>query len=134
MADLTISKQGCEAIDENQSFIFTVTGDPNDKNTKGYYQKVVVKGNTSVTIKDLEVGSYIVTEDTGWSWRYVVTNGDDGSNSITQAILPQQKNEFEFINKRKNIYWLNGCSIAVNFWESKDKITRKETPNTTTTN
>ena len=134
VADLTISKRGCADIDENQSFIFTVKGDPNDANTKGYYQKVVVKGNGKVTIKDLKVGSYIVTEDTGWSWRYVVTNGDNGSNSITKAILPQQENKFEFSNERKNIYWLNGCSIAVNFWESKDKITRKETPNTTTTN
>lgn len=127
VADLTISKQGCEAIDENQSFIFTVTGDPNDKNTKGYYQKVVVKGNTSVTIKDLEVGSYIVTEDTGWSWRYVVTNngGSDSKNVDVTVTNGSKVNTVSFENYRKEDKWLNGCSWAENNWASGKKKTDK---------
>lgn len=122
VADLTITKTGCnEKIDEHQSFIFTVTGDPSDENTKGYYQKVVVKGNTSVTIKDLEVGSYIVTEDTGWSWRYVVTNngGSDSKNVDVTVTNGSKVNTVSFENYRKEDKWLNGCSIEVNNWKKK---------------
>lgn len=127
LADLTITKTGCADIDENQSFIFTVTGDPNDKNTKGYYQKVVVKGNTSVTIKDLEVGSYIVTEDTGWSWRYVVTNngGSDSKNVDVTVTNGSKVNTVSFENYRKEDKWLNGCSWAENNWASGKKKTDK---------
>ena len=122
MADLTIKKTGCADIDENQSFIFTVTGDPNDENTKGYYQKVVVKGNGKVTIKDLKVGSYIVTEDTGWSWRYKVTNGDNSSNSKNVDVTVtngSKANTVSFENYRKEDKWLNGCSIEVNNWKKR---------------
>lgn len=127
VADLTITKTGCADIDENQSFIFTVTGDPNDKNTKGYYQKVVVKGNTSVTIKDLEVGSYIVTEDTGWSWRYVVTNngGSDSKNVDVTVTNGSKVNTVSFENYRKEDKWLNGCSWAENNWAFGKKKTDK---------
>ena len=127
VADLTISKQGCEDIDENQSFIFTVTG--GDLPDEGL--KVVVKGNGSVTIKGLKVGTtYTITEDTGWSWRYTPKTEEQKKT----LDVDKTKNIVTFTNERKEGKWLNGCSIAVNFWESKEKITRKETPNTTTTN
>lgn len=63
VAQLTITKQGADFADENQSFVFTVTG-PN-----GYSERVVIRGNGSVTIKNLKPGTYTVTEE-GWSWRY----------------------------------------------------------------
>ena len=127
LADLTISKQGCEDIDENQSFIFTVTGGdlPNDG------LKVVVKGNGYVTIKGLKVGEYTVTEESGWSWRYKVTNGDSGSNSITQAIQPNQENKFAFNNRRTVDKWLNGCSWAVNNWNNTEATKSPATPGKT---
>lgn len=134
LADLTITKKGCEAIDKNQSFVFTVTG--GDLGTDGI--QVTIQGNDSVTITGLKVGTeYTVTEKTDWSWRYtpMKDNAEEKTQQITlQAEVNGVMNEVTFTNDRTNGQWLNGCSIAVNFWESKEKITRKETPNTTTTN
>ena len=72
VAQLTITKQGAYSGDENQSFVFTVTG-PN-----GYSERVVICGNGSVTIKNLKPGTYTVTEE-GWSWRYT-GNGPIGAD------------------------------------------------------
>lgn len=111
VADLTISKRGCKDIDENQSFIFTVKGE--GLPTEGL--KVVVKGNGSVTIKDLKVGSYIVTEDTGWSWRYTPTAKEQKKT----LDVDKTKNTVIFSNSRSEDRWLNGCSIEVNNWKKK---------------
>ena len=100
LADLIISKADCEVIDENQSFIFDVTG-PN-----GYSKRVVIKGTGSVTITGLEVGEYTVTEVTSWSWRY--TTG--GSQKIT---LPgAQTNAVSFTNNVSNSKWLSGNAYS----------------------
>ena len=118
MADLTISKQGCEAIDENQSFIFTVTG--GELPEAGL--KVVVKGKGSVTIKGLKVGTtYTITEDTGWSWRYTP---EDGEQKKTLDV-DKTKNTVSFANKRSEDKWLNGCSWAENNWAFGKKKTDK---------
>lgn len=113
VADLTISKRGCdEDIDEHQSFIFTVTGEglPDEG------LKVVVKGNDSVTIKGLKVGTtYTITEDTGWSWRYTP---EDGEQKKTLDV-DKSKNTVIFSNERTEPKWLNGCSIKVNNWKKK---------------
>ncbi len=120
LADLTISKQGCEDIDENQSFIFTVTGGdlPNDG------LKVVVKGNGSVTIKGLKVGTYTVTEESGWSWRYEVKSGERNPRNV--EVKGGAVNEITFDNTREMDKWLNGCSWAVNNWASGKKKTDKD--------
>lgn len=75
VADLTIKQDGGIA-DENQTFIYVVTG--GDLPASGI--KVAVKGNSSVTIKNLKIGSYTVTEGTNWNWRCGTTGG---SQSIT---------------------------------------------------
>lgn len=102
VADLTIEKTGCEAIDENQSFIFEVTG-PN-----GFSTRVVINGNGSVTIKGLKVGSYTVKELTAWSWRYVPANG-----SQTIDVKPNMSNVV-FSNSRANQKWLGGDAYVQN--------------------
>ena len=129
MADLTISKRGCEAIDENQSFIFTVTG--GELPPAGL--KVVVQGNGSVTITGLKVGTtYTITEDTGWSWRYTPTAKDGKTAEPAQDIELQAevngyKNTVTFNNSRTQDKWLNGCSIEVNKWKKKANETSPET-------
>ena len=112
VADLTISKQGCEAIDENQSFIFTVTGE----GLPPAGLKVVVTGNGSVTITGLKVGTtYTITEDTGWSWRYKPeANGQEHT-----MVADKTQNTVTFTNERTEPKWLNGCSIEVNNWKKK---------------
>ena len=120
VADLTITKTGCANIDENQSFIFTVTGE--GLPTEGL--KVVVEGNGSVTITGLKVGTtYTITEETGWSWRYTPKNANNNVE-LTQSIALQaevngHKNIVTFNNDRTEPKWLNGCSIEVNNWKKK---------------
>lgn len=111
VADLTITKSGAEDIDENQSFIFTVTG-PNNFNAK-----VVIQGNGSVTIKGLKVGTYTVTEDTDWSWRYTPQN-------CTQSITlnPGVTNTVTFVNTRSKGKWLGGDAYVCNKLRPGNKV------------
>lgn len=105
VADLTITKQGWEGIDEGQSFIFDVTG-PN-----GYSKRVVVNGNGSVIIKGLKIGTYTVTEVTNWSWRYTA---DSSSQSI--ELKPAVTNAVTFVNTRSNHKWLGGDAYSKNIF------------------
>ena len=105
VADLTITKQGCENIDENQSFLFDVTG-PN-----GYSKRVVINGNGSVTIKGLKIATYTVTEVTNWSWRYTA---DSSSQSI--ELKPAMSNTVNFTNTRSNHKWLGGDAYSQNIF------------------
>ena len=101
-AELTITKTGWEAIDENQSFIFKVVGD-------NFEKKVVIKGNGSVTIKGLKIGTYTITEVSDWSWRYTP---DEIVKTIT--LQPTQTNEVTFANTRANDKWLGGDAYSQN--------------------
>lgn len=104
--DLTITKRGTADIDENQSFIFEVTG-PN-----GYTNTVTIQGDSTVTIKDLTVGEYTVTEKTSWSWRYQ----PDGPHTITADNIQNGAASVTVKNTRTLGQWLNGCSYAINRW------------------
>ena len=105
VADLTITKQGWEAIDEEQSFIFDVTG-PNE-----YSKRVVINGNGSVTIKGLKIGTYTVTEVRNWSWRYTA---DSSPQSI--KLKPAETNAVAFVNTRSNHKWLGGDAYKKNIF------------------
>lgn len=103
VADLTIKQVG-EIADENQTFIYVVTG--GDLPEGGI--KVAVNGNSSVTIKNLKIGSYTVTEGTNWNWRCGTTGG---SQSIT--LQGAQTNEVRFTNTVSNSKWLSGNAYSV---------------------
>lgn len=104
VADLTIKQVGGIA-DENQTFIYVVTG--GDLPASGI--KVAVKGNSSVTIKNLKIGSYTVTEETNWNWRCGTAGG---SQSIT--LQGAQTNEVSFTkNNVSNFKWLSGNAYSV---------------------
>lgn len=106
LADLTITKLGADDIDENQSFIFKVTGI--DENNTNISITVVIHGNDSVTIKDLPVGKYQVKEINDWSWRYTPTLD-------TQTInVDADETTIPFKNERKEIYWLDGNAYCDN--------------------
>lgn len=114
LTTLTIQKQGCEDIDENQTFLFHVKGSPADPNTKDIDLTVTVHGNGQTTVTDLPVGDYTVTEETEWSWRYTPDGGADrtfkaaigGTNLIYQ-------------NSRTQTQWLDGDNYSVNHFDSK---------------
>lgn len=109
VADLTI-KQVDGIADENQTFIYVVTG--GDLPASGI--KVAVKGNSSVTIKNLKIGSYTVTEETNWNWRCGTTGG---SQSIT--LQGAQTNEVSFTNNASNSKWLSGNAYSKIVFENK---------------
>ena len=102
VADLTIKQVGGIA-DENQTFIYVVTG--GDLPASGI--KVAVNGNSSVTIKNLKIGYYTVTEETNWNWRCGTTGG---SQSIT--LQGAQTNEVSFTNNVSNSKWLSGNAYS----------------------
>lgn len=102
--DLTIVKEGWEAIDENQTFVFTVEG-PNVN------MQVVIEGNGETTIKGLPAGTYTVTEDTGWSWRY---EPEEASYTVTANDIKKGEATVTFVNTRENEQWLNGSAYCKN--------------------
>lgn len=117
--DLTIKKDVKNGTDENQKFIFSVMKDGE------LVTKVVLKGNDSVTIKGLPVGTYTITEDTNWSWRYklegiVDANGDsimndDGSSCTYTAVAGT--NQVTFTNNLLNTKWLTFVDNVKNIFE-----------------
>ena len=109
VADLTITKQGWEEIDEGQSFIFDVTG-PN-----GYSKRVVINGNGFVTIKGLKIGTYTVTEVTNWSWRYTADSSSQGIE-----LKPAVTNAVTFVNTRTKDKWLGGDAYSKNVFGDID--------------
>ena len=114
VADLTITKSGCENIDENQSFLFDVTG------PDGYRQRVVINGNGSVTIKGLKIGEYTVKEVTSWSWRYTVASGTQ-----TVTLQPGMVNNVAYVkynNQRNNPKWLGGDAYSKNIFGTLDTV------------
>ena len=110
VAQLTITKQGwADDIDENQSFVFNVTG-PN-----GYSERVVICGNGSVTIKNLKPGTYTVTEE-GWSWRYtgVGTASAEISALVPGSVTFTNVRQTEESHSTNGWKWLGGDAYVNN--------------------
>lgn len=123
LAPLTITKSGANGIDENQSFIFRIKGV--DEKTAGIDLQVVIKGNDSVTINDLPIGSYDIIEETDWSWRYT----PDENNQTRIELNPLDKNEIPFKNNRTKKNWLNGAAYRENLFTIKKEKTEEVTEN-----
>ena len=97
-ASLTITMQSrSEETDENQSFLFDVTG------PDGYSKRVVINGSSSVTIKGLIAGEYSIKEVTGWSCRYRPAGSP---KKIT--LQPAQSGTVDFSSTPKEQVWLSG--------------------------
>lgn len=107
--DLSITKKVSGTMDENQSFMFRVKGDSNDERTKDIDVTVTIHGEGTVTVKDLPVGKYTVTELTEWSWRYTP---DKTAKDIT--LKASGGNSLTFTNTREKTNWLNGSSWCKN--------------------
>lgn len=112
---LTIKKSGAQAVDGGQTFLFHITGAGNNKAEQVNLNVVVnvdVNGNGSAVICGLPIGTYTVTEDEGWSWRYEAKTGPQ------QAVLKPNKDEdavtLDFVNNRVAEYWLDGNAYAEN--------------------
>lgn len=104
VANLTITKQGYEEIDGKQSFIFTVTG------PEGFSKKIVIQGNGTVVLTGLKIGTYTVTEDTAWSWRYTPRGGAEQTITLQAG----KTNSVTYVNDRTNNKWLDGNAYCKN--------------------
>ena len=117
-ADLRIAKEGWDSKDVNQTFIFRITGTPDDGGTD-IDMTVTIHGNGEVLIKDLPVGTYKVEEVTEWGWRY---NTNDQSVKLDD---PDAEKTLNFKNSRDNFLWLSGDSFCDNLWNGvSDSIKR----------
>lgn len=126
--ELTITKEGHENVDENQSFVFHVKGDDSNKYSKNVDVDVIIHGDGSTVVKNLPLGNYTVTEDQGWSWRYTPTaESRNGSVTLTKS---SPSGAWTFVNERQEKNWLNGSSWCKNiFKDGEIKQSRTTTKN-----
>lgn len=96
---LNITKQGGAA---DESYVFYVFKD----GVK--YSEVTVWGNGTETLVELPIGTYTISENTGWSWRYSANNG--GSAALTAQ---NPTGSIACTNTKNNNQWLNGFSEVV---------------------
>ena len=96
---LNITKQGGAA---DESYVFDVFKD----GVK--YSEVTVWGNGTETLVELPIGTYTISENTGWSWRYSANNG--GSATLTAQ---NPTGSIACTNTKNNNQWLNGFSEVV---------------------
>lgn len=97
------------------NFIFHIVGDSLDSDIPDVDMYVTAKAGTdnAVLITELPVGSYTVTEQTDWSWRYgIVTSvspdNDDGTASVNVTIdNPEAVEQVTFTNTKTNNLWLD---------------------------
>ena len=96
---LNITKQDGAA---DESYVFDVFKD----GVK--YSEVTVWGNGTETLVELPIGTYTISENTGWSWRYSANNG--GSAALTAQ---NPTGSIACTNTKNNNQWLNGFSEVV---------------------
>ena len=124
---MTITKTLTSAADEDQAFIFHLEG--NDDNTKDYavdVMLIVAEGETvgTVTIKDVLIGEYTVSEDKNWAWRYGID--EESSETLTKIlVIDVDENDFRFTNTRTETLWLSGDNWCSNWWDKKVSVSRR---------
>ena len=96
---LSITKQGGA---DNESYVFDVLKDGEK------YSEVTVWGNSTETLVELPIGTYTISENAGWSWRYSANNG--GSAALTAQ---NPTGSITCVNAKNNNQWLNGFSEVV---------------------
>lgn len=112
--------------DEDQIFLFHIS-DANGNRI----MDVTLEADESITIYDLPLGTYTVTEDTDWSWRYTAKHGTEISRSVTLTVdEPDYTGEkaVVFTNIRENSKWLSDFFNKLNvFVASTQDVDTDET-------
>lgn len=123
-ADLTITKNVVGEVKPDQSFRFQITA------SNGYCLIVVLEADqfvynagtnqssASITIKDMNLDTYTVKEDTEWSWRYELYENDPSEKSVTLGA----STSVSFTNYRKNKYWLDGETWCENIFNGDSTV------------
>ena len=98
-ADLTITRANAAA---DQVFVYRITRlDSNGNEDLSTTFRVTLKGNSSVTVKDMLQGKYIITQENEWSWRYA-DQAQEVDFKATATVT--------FDDKSNREDWLNGNS------------------------
>lgn len=101
---LTITKNGGA---DSGNYIFRLSGSGNDLAVE-VNTTVSVGNNGTVTVKGLPIGTYTVTEDSGWSWRF---NADDE----TAELSPESDTaSVTVVNEKVNGNWLDTEDAVTN--------------------
>ena len=119
--DLTIQKtaKAGTTIDPNQTFVFKVKNNDNGKT-----MEIVITGAGQKTVKSLPMGSYTITEDTGWSWQYRPTAD---AQTIT---VSETSKTVTFENEKTPTNWLTSIADVINKWVSATEIQQIPAPET----
>ena len=101
-ADLTIIKSGAE--DLTQTFVYRISG------SYGMEMYVTITGNGSATVNGLPFGTYTITEQNSWSWRY-----SNGSDSVEKAVNHSDTDGsvISFGSDKTGKFWLSGNSLPI---------------------
>jgi hypothetical protein len=107
--DLTIRTTGTAAGDAPQAFLFRIVGIAGTE-TEGVELMVSIVGDGSVTVTELPVGEYEVTELTDWSWRY------ENASAYKRVSLSYvaADNVLTYDNARMEVQWLDGNAVSTN--------------------
>lgn len=118
--DLTIKKtaKAGTTIDPNQTFVFKVKNNDNGKT-----MEIVITGEGQKTVKSLPMGSYTITEDTGWSWQYHPT---EATQTIT---VSETSKTVTFENEKTPTNWLTSLAKALNVWSSDGTTVTRDPKN-----
>lgn len=108
VGSLTINKTVDGTAEDGQRFLFKVTNAENEQ-----VAEVILAAGGSITLDNLPIGYYTVTEDTNWSARYTVNEGTQ-----TKAVTLNGNTQFSFVNTKKNDQWLDANAGVRNDFEN----------------
>ncbi|MBO5976024.1 MAG: hypothetical protein J6P94_02450, partial [Oscillospiraceae bacterium] len=114
LGTLTITKTATGG-NVDDTFVFHIKG--LDENNSYIDMDVTIDGSGSVTIYEMPLGSYEVTEDSSWSWRWICSSAHSGTEVISVEDLHA---EIAFNNSFDENRWLNGTSCRPNVFGKKD--------------
>ena len=111
--DLTIEKNVTGGETPEQSFIFKVTDGSNFETMVVMNPTDFENGHCVVVLKELPAGTYTVTEQTNWSWKYNQTEVTPSDGSVmVSSDNPEAK--VTFANTRNEKNWLGGSDSVEN--------------------
>lgn len=123
---LNIAKTVKNEAAPDQSFMFTIQG-KEDSHTAGYSTTIIIPAEkfssiagtsdsfATVSISGLPVGSYTVTEDTNWSWRYELDANYQQSVTVTPGTT-DASHTASFQNVRTDNHWFDGEAWCKNIF------------------
>lgn len=102
--------------DDGTSFLFHIK-DSDDT----VIMSVTLKAGETITIWDLPLGTYTVTEDTSWSWRYTLKTSNDVQVTLDNKENSPVTTNVAFTNEYNASKWLTDLVEMFNTFLAPDK-------------